>query len=73
MWQKDWESYIHHADNLQEENFMKEIGCDAILEPIINLQDSDDEDSDELLTDEDSDDDDSRNTNSEPLARCFLR
>ena len=76
--QKDWESYIHHAEKLQEEGFMEKIGLDEILEPvIINSQVSDDEDSDELQTDEDSDelqtdkeidDDNNRNTDSEPLA-----
>ena len=59
--QKDWESYVHHAEKLQDEDYMKEIGCDEILEPIIiHLQESDDEDSNELQTDEDIDDDDNR-------------
>jgi hypothetical protein len=43
--QEDWASYIRHAENLQEENFAKEIRQDEILEPItISLQDSETED-----------------------------
>ena len=54
--QANWENCVRHAEKLQEEDFMKEVQRDKILEPIIiNLQDSDD--SDEQPTDEDEDED----------------
>lgn len=54
--QANWENCVRHAEKLQEEDFMKEVQRDEILEPIIiNLQDSDD--SDEQPTDEDEDED----------------
>jgi hypothetical protein len=51
--QEDWDSYIRHAENLQEEDFAKEIRQDKIWDPtVINLQDSKTEDQE---SDEDSD------------------
>jgi hypothetical protein len=43
--QEDWASCVRHAEHLQEENFVKEIGRGEILEPIVlYLQDSETED-----------------------------
>jgi hypothetical protein len=62
--QEDWASCVRHAGNLQEEDFVKEIGWDEILEPIvINLQDSEtqnevsDENDSDVTGDNDDDDD----------------
>jgi hypothetical protein len=33
--QEDWASCTRHAENLQEEDFSKEIRWDKILEPIV--------------------------------------
>ena len=47
--QAQWASCVKHAEKLQEDDFLKEIGRDTILEPIIiNLQETDaDEETDE--------------------------
>ena len=42
--QAQWASCVRHAEELQEDEFLKEIGRDTILEPIIiNLQETDSE------------------------------
>lgn len=49
MTQKNWETYIQHAEQLQEDDFIREIERDKLLKPlIINLQGSDDEANKEL-------------------------
>ena len=43
--QAQWASCVKHAEKLQEDDFLKEIGRDTILEPvIINLQETDESD-----------------------------
>ena len=49
MMQEQWASFVKHAEQLQENNFVKEIGRDEILKLIIvNMKDND-ESVEELL------------------------
>ena len=58
MTQAQWASCIRHAEKLQEDYFLKEIGRDIILEPIIiNLLETD-SDNKETDTDEETDESD---------------
>lgn len=60
------ETYIQHFEKLQEEDFMKKVECDEILQPIIiNFQDSDSEDSENFRSDQDNIMTDTKNT--EPM------
>ena len=55
--QAQWASCVRHAE-LQEDDFLKEIGRDTILEPIIiNLQETD-SDNEETDADEETDESD---------------
>ena len=55
--QAQWASCVRHAEKLQKDGFLKEIGRDTILEPIIiNLQETD---SDNEETDADKETDES--------------
>lgn len=67
----DWKNCVKHAERLQDEDFLKEIGRDEILERIvINIGDDSDNTDSELsdtqdLAEDDDDDDDDVN---DPLA-----
>ena len=54
--QAQWASCVRHTEKLQEDDILKEIGRDTILEPIIiNLQETDNEETD---ADEETDESD---------------
>jgi hypothetical protein len=54
---QDWVSRVARAENLQEEDFYKEVARDRIVENLtINLQDSDSDKSDEAMGEEEGED-----------------
>ena len=56
---QDWESRVAHAERLQENNFVKEIAREDIIESIIiNLRDESDTDTTDEEENEDNDDTD---------------
>ena len=56
--QAQWASCVRHAEKLQDDDFLKEIGRDTILEPIIiNLRETD-SDNEETYADEETNESD---------------
>lgn len=56
---QDWVSRVAHTENLQEEDFRKEVARDSVVQNLtINLQDSDSDVSDQDMDEEDEEDED---------------